>query len=80
MQFSDQVKMRLISQLINGISRVLQKLLKYFNSTIIPTFFCRQHLLQQLFFCLHLNEALLPGKLATASASLLAGSSLYYRH
>ena len=30
--------MRLFSQLINGISRVLQKLLKYFNGTIISTF------------------------------------------
>ena len=27
--------MRLISQLINGISRVLQKLLKYFNGTTV---------------------------------------------
>ena len=31
--------MRLTSQLINGISRVLQKLLKYFNGTVISTFF-----------------------------------------
>ena len=31
--------MRLISQLIKGISRVLQKLLKYFNDTAILTFF-----------------------------------------
>ena len=31
--------MRLNSQLINGISRVLQKLLKYFNSTINSTSF-----------------------------------------
>ena len=31
--------MRLISQLINGISRVLEKLLKYFNVTIISTSF-----------------------------------------
>ena len=31
--------MRLTSQLINGISRVHQKLLKYFNGTIISTFF-----------------------------------------
>ena len=30
--------MRLTSQLINGISRVHQKLLKYFNGTIISTF------------------------------------------
>ena len=29
------IKKRLTSQLINGISRVLQKLLKYFNGTII---------------------------------------------
>ena len=36
-QFSDQVRMRLISQLIKGISRVLQKLLKYFNDTAILT-------------------------------------------
>ena len=31
--------MRLTSQLINGISRVFQKCLKYFNSTIISTSF-----------------------------------------
>ena len=31
--------MRFMSQLINGISRVLQKLLKYFNGTAISTFF-----------------------------------------
>ena len=31
--------MKLTSQLINGISRVLQKLLKYFNGTIISTSF-----------------------------------------
>ena len=37
--FLDQVKFRLISQLINGISRVVQKLLKYFNGTAILTSF-----------------------------------------
>ena len=37
--FLDQVKSRLISQLINGISRVVQKLLKYFNGTAILTSF-----------------------------------------
>ena len=36
--FSGQANMRLISQLIKGISRVLQKLLKYFNDAIISTF------------------------------------------
>ena len=38
-QIDDYVKMRLISQWINRISRVLQKLLKYFNSTTISTSF-----------------------------------------
>ena len=33
------LKKRLTSQLINGISRFLQKLLKYFNGTIILTSF-----------------------------------------
>ena len=38
--FLDQVnKSILISQLINGISRVLQKLPKSFNSTTISTYF-----------------------------------------
>ena len=35
MQVLDQVNMRLISQLISGISRVFQRLHKYFNGTII---------------------------------------------
>ena len=38
-QVGDHVKIRLISQLINGISRILQKWLKYFNGTIILTSF-----------------------------------------
>ena len=38
-QSLDQVKRRLSLQLINGISRVLQKLLKYFNGTIFSTSF-----------------------------------------
>ena len=33
MQCTDQVRMRLISQLIKGISRVFKKLVKYFNDT-----------------------------------------------
>ena len=40
-QFSDHVKIRFISQLINGMSSVLQKLLKCFNGTTISTFFFR---------------------------------------
>ena len=35
----EQVKIRLISQLIKRILRVLQKLLKYFNGTAILTSF-----------------------------------------
>ena len=38
-QFSEQVKIKDTSQLINGKSNVLQKLLKHFNSTLISTFF-----------------------------------------
>ena len=38
-QSLDHVKIRLTSQLIKCISRVLQKLLKYFNDTIISTSF-----------------------------------------
>ena len=37
-KFADQVRIRLILQLIKGISRVLQKLLKYFNGTVISAF------------------------------------------
>ena len=36
---SDHVKIRFVSQLINGMSNVLQKLLKYFKSTTISTSF-----------------------------------------
>ena len=36
-QSLDQVKISSISQLIKGISRVLQKLLKYFSGAIIST-------------------------------------------
>ena len=38
-QIDGHVKKRLTSQLFNDISRVLQKLLKYFNGTIILTSF-----------------------------------------
>ena len=75
--FSDQVKMRLISQLIKDISRVLQKLLKYFNGTTISTFFVPPAAVLPVIFCLNLNEALLSAvqKLAIAPA-LFAGLSL----
>ena len=56
--------MRLVLQLINGIVRVLQKLLKYLNGTIISTYFEPLFPVKSVNFCLSLNEALLPGKSA----------------
>ena len=38
-QFPDHVKIRSISQLINGMTNALQKLLKFFNDTTISTSF-----------------------------------------
>ena len=38
-QVDDHVNIKLTSQLIKGISRVLRKLLKYFHGTIISTSF-----------------------------------------
>ena len=38
-QFADQVRKRLISQLVKSISRVQQKLLNYFNGTATSTSF-----------------------------------------
>ena len=64
---SDQVKIRLISQIVGDISRVLQqllkyfqKLLKYFNGTIISTSYVRPAtVILPVIFCLNINEALL---------------------
>ena len=57
-QLDDHVKMRLTSQLINGISRVLQKLLKYLNGTIISTFFASPSLgVFPIIFILDLNDS-----------------------
>ena len=53
--FSDQVKMRLIPQLIKDISIVLQKLLKYFIGTIISTSFALPAAVFPVAFCLNLN-------------------------
>ena len=76
MQFVEQVRMRLISQLINGVSRDHQKLLKHCNGTIILTAFVSSSPVEPVIFCLYLNEALLPGKLARAPSSAKTGSSL----
>ena len=70
--FADQVRIRLISHLINGISRVLQTLFKYFNCTIILTYFVQSFPILPAIFVLSLNETLLllsAGKLAVATLS-----------
>ena len=49
--------MRLILQLINDISRVLQKKLKYFNRTAILTFFHYHYQKFFVIFSLNLNDS-----------------------
>ena len=75
--FGDHVSIRLISQLIKIISRVLQKLLQYFNGTTILTSFVlpAAGVFPEI-FTLDLNEALLPGRFSIAPASVKAGSSI----
>ena len=74
----DQFRRRLISQLINGISRVLQKLLKYFNGALILTFFVPSFSLLSAIFVLNLNEALLSSLAGKSAIAPLSenGSSL----
>ena len=77
--FADQVRIRLISQLINGISTVLQKLLKCFNGTITLRSFSPLFFIPPAISVLNLNEALLllsAGKLAIAPLASKIGSSL----
>ena len=69
--------MRLISQLFNVISRVLQKLPKYFNGTAISTSFVLPPSgVFPVIFALKLGDALLKGKLTMLSLLSKAGSSL----
>ena len=58
MKFSDQVKIRLISQLINDISRVFQKLFRYFSGAYISVFFVSLSLALPIIYFLYLNEGL----------------------
>ena len=58
-QVAGQVRIRLFSQLITRISRVLQKLLSYFNGTFISTFIVAWLSVWPVSFCLNLNELLL---------------------
>ena len=61
--------MRLTSKLINGISRVFRKFLKYFNDTIISTSFVLT-LVFPVIFILDLNDS--------ESVKLSFGSSLMF--
>ena len=56
-QFADQVRIRLILQLINNILIVFQKLLKYFNSTAILTSFFNIIRVFSVAFVLDLNDS-----------------------
>ena len=55
-QLDDQVRIRLISQLIKDISGVLQKSLRYFNGTAISAFTIPQLLASAKNLALNLNE------------------------
>ena len=67
--------MILILELITDISRVLQKLLKYFNSIIISTLFVSLPAVLAVIFCLNLRKAFLLAawKLAKTPALVKAG-------
>ena len=81
--FSDQVKVRLFSQLIKDISRVLQKWVKYFNRTVISTLFILPLLpVSPVIFALKLNEsvALALFNSTILPASFTDGISLQYYH
>ena len=73
----EQVKMRLIYQLIIGISGVLQKLLRYFKITNISTSFVPPSSALSAIFCLNVNAAMLLAAwiLAVALVSVQVGSS-----
>ena len=74
----DQFRIRLISQLINDISRVLQILLKYFNGALVLTFFVLSFRVLLAIFVLNLNAALslLSAEKSVRAASDKNGSSL----
>ena len=89
-QFSDQVKTSSTSQLIQGISRVLQKLLKYFSGNIISTFTLLAILPSLLLsvvlpviFVLKLNESVslvrLKAKIAPLSPSAVISLQYYHK-
>ena len=60
--YNSQNKIKLILELIISLSRALQKLLEYFNGTIILAVFVPSSSVEPVIFCLSLIEALLSGK------------------
>ena len=86
-QFSDQFRPRIISQLINDISIVLKNLfIKFLKKSIqiallFQHFLYHYYLFDLLFFSLSLNKTILPStQLKIAPSLFKLGSSLYYCH
>ena len=81
-QFAEHFKKSSTSQLIKGISRVLQKLLNYFSGTIISTLIIPLLLLWPVILVLKLNKSLALAPLkSTISPSLsISGIFLQYCH
>ena len=55
--FADQVRIRLTSKLVTGISKAFQKLFKYFNGTAISTFIVPTSLVLVKNLDLNLNDS-----------------------
>ena len=82
-QFLDQFRSKLILQLIKDFSRVYQKLLKYFNGTIVSASFVPLLPVWPVIFSLLLNESVIESaalKLTIVPLASEAGSSLQNCH
>ena len=81
-QFADHLRISSNLQLIKGVSRALQKLLKYFSGTIISTWIIPLLLVWPVIFVLKLSEsvALAPLKSTILPSLFTAGISLQYYH
>ena len=80
MQFSDQFRSRVISQLCKGIARVFQKLLRYFNGTIISTFFVPLFPVWSVNFILGSNESLVALALVKSAIAPLATAATFLQN
>ena len=84
MQFLNESKSQLISQLIKDISRALQKLLRYFNGTIISTSVQLLSPVLSVIFYFILNESIVALFALKSTilplAAFIADSSLQYCH